>query len=91
MGLGFSDFILEISQNCYIYAKIVFNTTTLEIETGNDSITVFQSNELQENTDSEQYILLATVITGTGPVRIIEINNVCAQPAPNPCALAWTT
>jgi len=91
MGLGFPDFILEIFQNCYIYAKILFNTTTLEIETGSDSITVLKSNDLQENTASEQYILLATVETETGPARIVAINNVCLQPQPNPCALAWTT
>jgi hypothetical protein len=91
MGLGFPDFILEISQSCYIYAKILFNTTTLEIETGSDSITVLQSNELQANTASEQYILLATVVTATEPVRITEINNICSQPVPNPCALAWST
>ena len=91
MGLGFPDFILEISQSCYIYAKILFNTTTLEIETGSDSITILQSNELQANTESEQYILLATVVTKTGPVRITEINNVCSQPVPNPCTLAWSS
>jgi hypothetical protein len=92
MGLGFPDFILrDISQSCYIYAKILFNTTTLEIETGSDSITILQSNDLQQNTASEQYILLATIITGTAPVRITEINNVCAQPIPNPCTLAWSS
>ena len=91
MGLGFPDFILEISQSCYIYAKILFNTTTLEIETASDSITVLQSNDLQQNTASEQYILLATIITATGPVRITEINNICSQPVPNPCTLAWSS
>ena len=91
MGLGFPDFILEISQSCYIYAKVVFNTTTLLIETASNSITILQSNALQANTASEQYILLATVVTGTGPVRITQINNVCSQPIPNPCALAWST
>jgi hypothetical protein len=91
MGLGFPDFILEISQSCYIYAKILFNTTTLEIETASDSITILQSNELQSNTASEQYILLATVVTATEPVRITEINNGCEQPSPNPCALAWSS
>jgi hypothetical protein len=91
MGLGFPDFILEISQSCYIYAKILFNTTTLEIETGSDSITILQSNDLQQNTASEQYILLATIITGTAPVRITEINNICSQPVPNPCTLAWSS
>jgi hypothetical protein len=91
MGLGFPDFILEISQSCYIYAKVVFNTTTLLIETASNSITILQSNDLQANTASEQYILLATVLTGTGPVKITQINNICSQPVPNPCALAWST
>lgn len=90
MGLGFPGFILELSQNCYIYAKILFNTTTLEIASDSTAITVLQSNDLQPNTASEQYILLATVETETGPARIVAINNVCLQPQPNPCALAWT-
>ena len=90
MGVGFPDFILEISQSCYIYAKILFNTTTLEIDSADTAITVLQSNELQANTASEQYILLATVVTETDPVRITEINNVCERPIPNPCALAWS-
>lgn len=90
MGAGFPDFILEISQSCYIYAKVLFNTTTLEIATGSTAITVLQSNDLQENTASEQYILLAAIATGTDPVRITQINNVCERPVPNPCALAWS-
>ena len=91
MGAGYPDFILEISQSCYIYAKVLFNTTTLEIATGSESITVLQSNDLQENTASEQYILLAAIATGTDPTRIVSINNVCSQPQPNPCSLAWGT
>jgi len=90
MGLGFPAFRLEISGNCYIYAKILFNTTTLQIDSSSEAITVLQSNELQENTASEQYILLATVLTKTGPVRIDKITNICAQPIPNACALAWS-
>lgn len=90
MGLGFPAFKLTISGNCYIYAKILFNTTTLQIDAGSEAITILQSNELQENTASEQYILLATVLTKTGPARIDKITNICAQPTPNACALAWT-
>lgn len=90
MGLDFPDFILDISQSCYIYAKVLFNTTTLEIEAGSTAITVLQSNDLQENTASEQYILLAAITTKTGPVRITQINNVCERPIPNPCYLAWS-
>jgi hypothetical protein len=90
MGLGFPAFKLTISGNCYIYAKVLFDTTTLQIDAGSEAITVLQSNELQENTDSEQYILIATVLTKTGPARIDTITNICAQPVPNACALAWS-
>ena len=90
MGLNFPDYILEISQSCYIYAKILFNTTTLEIESGSTSITLLQSSTLQENTASEQYILIATVVTGGDPIAITQINNVCDRPIANPCSLAWS-
>lgn len=90
MGAGYPDYILEISQSCYIYAKVLFNTVTLEIASDSDAITVLQSNDLQANTTSEQYILLASVSVGTNPVRIVEINSVCERPIPNPCALAWS-
>lgn len=90
MGLNFPDYILEISQSCYIYAKILFNTTTLEIESGSTSITLLQSSTLQENTASEQYILISAISVGGDPNAITQINNVCERPIPNPCSLAWS-
>lgn len=90
MGLGFPPFILEISGNSYIYASVSYNTTTLQI-LESDGISIFQSGDIMQNTSDTVYILLATVVTETDPVSITQINNVCTQPNPNPCNLAWTS
>jgi len=90
MGLDFPAFILEISGNSYIYAKITYNTTTLEILPESTAITILQSGNIEPNTADSVYILLATVVTDGDPLAITEINNVCTQPVPSPCNLAWT-
>ena len=90
MGLDFPPFKLEISGNSYIYAQVTYNTTTLEIDPAPDAITILQSGTLQENTADSVYILLATVVTDGDPLAITEISNVCTQPVPSPCNLAWT-
>jgi hypothetical protein len=90
MGLDFPPFILEISGNSYIYAKITYNTTTLEILPESTAITILQSGNIEPNTADSVYILLATVVTDGDPLAITEINNVCTQPVPSPCNLAWT-
>lgn len=91
MGLGFPPFLLTLSENSYIYAKIAYDTTTLQILTDSDAITILQSSTIQQNTADSVYILLATVVTGGNPKRITQINSVCTQPQPNPCNLAWTS
>ena len=90
MGLDFPPFILEISGNAYIYAKVTYNTTTLQILPESDAITVLQAADLQPNTEDSVYILLATVVTDGTPLAISEITNVCSEPIPNPCNLAWS-
>lgn len=90
MGLGFGAFKLDISKNSYIYAKILYNTTTLQIDPDNTAITILASDALLPNTASEVYILIATVITAGDPKAITQITNVCTEPVPNPCTLAWT-
>jgi hypothetical protein len=89
MGNSFPPFILEISQNCYIYAAIYWETSTLTIGTDSTAITILQSNNLLANTATMEYILLATVAVGTSPTQINGILSVCTQPIPNPCSLAW--
>jgi hypothetical protein len=91
MGLGFPPFLLTLSGNSYIYAKIAYDTTTLQILTDSDAITILQASSIQQNTADSVYILLATVVTGGDPKRITQINSVCTQPQPNPCNLAWTS
>lgn len=90
MGLGFPPFKLDISGNAYIYAKITYNTTTLQILPDSDAITILQAADLQPNTEDSVYILLATAVTGGDPLAITQITNVCTQPVPNPCLLAWS-
>lgn len=90
MGLDFPPFKLDISGNSYIYAKVTYNTTTLMINPESDAITILQSGTLQENTADSVYILLATVVTDGTPLAITQITNVCSQPVPNPCNLAWS-
>lgn len=91
MGLGFPPFILGISESCYIYAGIYWDIATLTIGPDSDAITILQSNNVLENTSSMEYILLATVIVTGSPGAITSIQNVCAQPIPNPCSLDWST
>lgn len=91
MGLNFPPFLLTISGNSYIYAKATYNTTTLQLLPDSDAITILQASEVQQNTEDSVYILLATVVTGGSPVKITKITNVCSEPIPNPCNLAWTS
>jgi hypothetical protein len=90
MGLGFPAYKLDIGGNSYIYAKVLYNTTTLVIDSDSTAITILKSDVLLPNTKSEVYILLATVLTAGDPPVISQINNVCTQPVPNPCTLAWS-
>jgi len=90
MGIDFPPFKLDISGNCYIYAAIYWDIENLVIGPDDTAITILQSNELLQNTDTLQYILLATVETGGSPLAITKITNVCTQPVPNPCLLDWS-
>lgn len=90
MGLGFPPYKLDIGGNSYIYAKVTYNTTTLTIPEDSTAITILQSSEVEANTVDAVYILLATVEVGGNPIGITKITNVCSEPVPNPCALAWT-
>jgi hypothetical protein len=90
MGLDFPPFKLTLSGNSYIYAKVTYNTTTLQILPNSDAITILQSGTLLDNTTEDVYILLATVVVGGDPEAITEITNICTEPVPNPCLLAWT-
>jgi hypothetical protein len=91
MGNGFPPFILDISQNCYIYAAIYWDIATLTIGSDSTAITILQSNDLLPNTATMQYILVATVTVGGSPETITSIVNVCSQPQPNPCLLDWSS
>jgi len=77
---------MDVSETCYVYSKIVFNTNSLLPE----SVSFSVETELKENTSSTQYNLIASVFVDTeaeDPV-ITGIRNVCVQPFPSPCSLA---
>jgi hypothetical protein len=76
--------VMDVSENCYVYSKIVFDTNTL-LPTG---VSFSIETALMENTDTTQYNLIATVLVTTEPEAITEIRNVCQQPFPSPCSLA---
>lgn len=77
---------LTITGTSFIYSRITFNTNTL-LPT---SISFSVETEIQQNTSSTQYNLIAvvTVNTDVNPNVITKIDNVCQQPFPSPCALA---
>ena len=76
--------VMDVTENCYVYSKIVFDTNTLLPTAVSFSI----ETALMENTDTTQYNLIATVLVSTDPEAITEIRNVCQQPFPSPCSLA---
>jgi hypothetical protein len=76
--------VMDVTENCYVYSKIVFDTNTL-LPTG---VSFSIETALMENTDTTQYNLIATVIVDTESEAITEIRNVCQQPFPSPCSLA---
>jgi hypothetical protein len=77
---------MTVTENCYVYSKIVFNTNTL-IPT---SVSFSIESDIAENTSNTQYNLIARVFIDpdADPPVISQIKNVCQQPFPSPCALA---
>jgi hypothetical protein len=80
---------MDVTKNCYVYSKVVFNTTTLIPSAISFSI----EEDLVPNTSSIQYTLIAvvTVDEDADPKVISSIRNICQQPFPSPCALAPAT
>lgn len=77
---------MTVTETCYVYSKIVFNTNTL-IPT---SVSFSIESDITENTSNTQYNLIARVFVDdqAEPPSIYEIKNVCQQPFPSPCSLA---
>jgi hypothetical protein len=77
---------LTVTETCFIYSKIVFDTDTL-LPT---EISFSVETQLKENTNDTQYNLIASVFVDedANPVVISSIRNVCEQPFPSPCSLA---
>jgi hypothetical protein len=90
MGPGGDPFKLIISQSCYIYAAILWDTVNLVVSSTAQAITILQSNNLLTNTSSLQYVLLATVTVANDAIVDIS-SNTCTEPVPDPCTLAWSS
>lgn len=76
---------LTVTQTCYIYSRITFNTNTLLPSEVSFSV----ETEIKSNTATTQYNLVAVVNVSTDqPKTITSIQNICQQPFPSPCSLA---
>lgn len=76
---------LTITETCYIYSRITFDTNTL-LPTEVDFVA---ETTLQTNTSAVQYNLIAVVTVTEGETPTIgNITNICQQPFPSPCSLA---
>ena len=78
-------FKLTVTESCFIYSKITFDTNTL-LPT---AVAFSAESELTMNTSTIQYNLIAVVLVSEDePPVITKITNICQQPFPSPCALA---
>jgi hypothetical protein len=76
---------LTVTETCYIYSRIVFNTDTLLVTGVSFSV----ETTIQSNTATTQYNLIAVVTVSEGEDKVITgISNICQQPFPSPCSLA---
>jgi hypothetical protein len=79
-------FKLDVSETCYIYIQIVFNTSTLIV----NEVLISVETELKTNTSTTQYNLIAVVkIDPDADPKVIDsIKSICVQPFPSPCSLS---
>lgn len=89
MGIDEPAYLAGISASSYVYAAIVWDTTTMQIGNQTSDISIVVEIQPKDNTTDTEYILLATVTVGNGKIK--KISNVCMQPSPDPCALDWST
>jgi hypothetical protein len=77
---------LTVTETCFIYSRITFNTNTLLPTEIDFSV----ETSLKENTSTVQHTLIAvvTVDSEADPKAISLITNICQQPFPSPCSLA---
>lgn len=78
-----------VTETCYIYSEIIFNTNTLMPTEVNFSA----KTEITPNTSTTQYNLIAVVTLNedVDPKVIKSIQNICQQPYPSPCSLPVST
>lgn len=95
MSLTSGDFILDITETCYVWMVLAYKPDDVELLDEDTAITIMASPELQVNTADTQYELIGTVtVSPGGPADgyyISNITNVCGRIEAKPCSLAWTT
>jgi hypothetical protein len=89
MGIGFPPYYLVVTETCYVYLTVLYDTTTYFVSTEAGSVSLEVSPTIMANTDTIQYILLGTVLVEDNAITSIE--NVCSQPVVNPCLLQLET
>lgn len=88
MGLGYPDYILEISESCYIYCKMVFVQNDVVLRSEQSAISFLQSSNIQESTIDDLYVLVAVVLVVSGYIKTIQ--NTCRVITPSACDLKWS-
>jgi hypothetical protein len=88
MGPGQGPFYIPITENVYIYVRIVFVANDVIVSDAEDAVTVISRTALTPNTVNEEYILLAVVTYLDGVITAITNN--CASATANPCNLRWS-
>lgn len=80
---------MTVTETCYVYSKITFNTSTLIPS----AVAFTISSAILQNTASDQYNLIARVFVNedADSKTISGISNICQQPFPSPCSLAPTS
>jgi hypothetical protein len=94
MGLGFPDYVIAVTENCYIYMKLAYKEDDVELLEEEEGITIEVSTTPKKNTVDVQYELIGTVVISTGGPSggsyISKLTSVCGGIYAKPCSLAWT-
>jgi hypothetical protein len=94
MSLTSTDYVLDITGNCYIYAVLGYKTDDIELLEEDTAITFEKTIIPKVNTETIQYELVGTVVISSGgPANgyyISSLTSVCGRIEAKPCSLAWS-
>lgn len=87
MGIGFPPYLLEITGEGYLYLKVVFTIPEYVVSDQPDGISFEFSETLKANTQTDQYILMATISWENDAIKLV--SNMCEKPIVNACSLIY--